>query len=229
MLCTLKVHLLNMSYSVNMYKQLKKGITMKKLLIILSAILILIGIHGTGKTKAYKLKIDKFNNQKTYIGKVFAKAGTTMGARMFGGNNGRIWATKIVVGDDFEDEGNKELLEKLELENFESGFYALAGKYYTGRINSIDRKDSLVIKINKDFYKYDLMYYDNKAEIALSYGGWVCEFGYMVPLSILEKIIDPDNKVMIRVKGNEKDLTININSKKTKKLASFLKSVKELN
>lgn len=56
----------------------------------------------------------------------------------------------------------------------------------------------------------------------------MCQFGYMVPLSILEKIADTKNKVMIRIKGSAKDLTINIKGKKIKKLQEFLKAVKKI-
>ena len=201
-----------------------KGVNLMKVITCLALLVSL-----TCSAKPYKLKVDKFNNQKTYIGKVFAKAGTAAGGRMFGGDDGRLWASRIFIGEDFEQKDNQELLEILELEDFDHGFYSIMGKYYTKKLNSIDKEKSLLIKINKDFYKYDLTYFDTHAETSSQYGGWMCQFGYMVPLSILEKIADTKNKVMIRIKGSAKDLTINIKGKKIKKLQEFLKAVKKIN
>ena len=87
--------------------------------------------------KPYKLKIDDFNNQKTYIGNKFADAGSAAGARMFGGQDGKLWSAYIIPGDDFEIEESPELLEKLEIESLSDGFFAIMGEYYTKKINNI--------------------------------------------------------------------------------------------
>lgn len=179
--------------------------------------------------KPYKTVVDDFTGQHTHKSKAIAsKGGGKFTSVMLSTDSSKLEVWKIVFGSDVDIESFRDEAASIGIEDISKGVFVLAATVIGHSRNYIEGEDSLIIRIDGEFFEFDAQFIDSEIIATGSTSSRAYKslstLGFYVPLSILKNVLTAKD-VVFRVEGTKTNATMELKSKGRKRLKQFLKDV----